>query len=129
MQRLDLDGVLLDEADVTLLAGMLRAATSRMNAAWSPPAQLLTARICDAAARFESPTRDAGVTKSIDSGGSGTPLPHDLLDSAETARILGIKPHAARALARRGTVPAYRVGERWLYPAQDVVRRAERRAR
>jgi hypothetical protein len=99
-----------------------------MNTPWSPQAKFTIARICDAATRFESQTRPAGVPNQHGSTEDTPLLPHDLIDSTEAGRILGISGHGARALARRGVLPAYRAGGRWLFPANEVVRRAERRA-
>jgi hypothetical protein len=123
-----IDGLVLDRNEVQFLAGILRTATSRMNAAWSPQAQFTIARICDAATRFTSQKCPAGVPNQHGGTENPPPLPRDLIDSTEAGRILGISGHGARALARRGVLPAYRAGGRWLFPANEVVRRAERRA-
>jgi hypothetical protein len=123
-----IDGLVLARDEVVFLAGMLRTASSRMNAACSPQAKFTIARICYTATRFESQTCPAGVTNQHGSTENGQPRPRDLVDSTEAGRILGISGHGARALARRGVLSAYRAGSRWLFPASEVVRRAERRA-
>jgi Helix-turn-helix domain len=122
------DGLMLDRNEVVFLAGMLRTATSRMNATWSPQSELIIARICDAATRFTSQKCPTDVPNQHGSTESTPLLPRDLVDSTEAGAILGISGHGARALARRGVLPAYRAGGRWLFPANEVVRRAERRA-
>ena len=120
------DGLLLDPDEVEFLAGMLARATEVMPARWSPAATITIARISDAAARFASQNQSVNVTKQAIGAGGDQHRPRDLLDSTEAAKILGISPHAVRALARRGRLPAYRAGGRWLLPAVDVIRRAER---
>ena len=120
------DGLLLDPDEVEFLAGILATATERIPARWSPAAALAIARISDAAKRFASQRQsEAVIERAIGDTGNQT-RPRDLLDSTEAAKILGITPHAVRALARRGRLPAYRAGGRWLLPAVDVIRRAER---
>lgn len=123
-----IDGLVLDRHEVVFLANMLRIGTSRMNAAWSPQAKLLIARICDAAGRFESQACTVGVAKADSDAENGSSSGHGLLDTAAAAKVLGITEHGARSLARRGVIPVYKASGRWLFPVAEVVRRAERRA-
>ena len=60
--------------------------------------------------------------------GSPEYAPYDVLTSTEVAAIVGVSPNGVRDLARRGRLPAHRVGGRWLFPAVAVVAYAERRA-
>ena len=53
---------------------------------------------------------------------------YDLVDTAEAAAILGISPGGVRYLAEAGRIPAHRAGGRWLYPAEAVIERAERKS-
>ena len=62
------------------------------------------------------------------SGGPVSFLAGDVLDSSEAARLLGIGAAGVRDLCRRGSLPARRVGQRWVVGAAAVVERAERRA-
>lgn len=45
---------------------------------------------------------------------SSAPLPHDLIDTAEAARILRCGEANVRHLVRRGRIDAERIGGRWL---------------
>jgi helix-turn-helix protein len=51
---------------------------------------------------------------------------HDLVDSAEAARILGISAAGVRDLYRRGQLAGHRANGRILYPVASVIERAER---
>ena len=54
--------------------------------------------------------------------GTDTNLPHEpLLDDEAAARFLGgIHPKTLQRMARRGEVPAYRVGRFWRYRASEL---------
>jgi hypothetical protein len=58
---------------------------------------------------------------------SGDDSWHATIDTSQAARILGISGNGVRDLSRRGRLPARRVGGRWVYPVEAVMRRAERR--
>ncbi|MCW2686148.1 MAG: hypothetical protein JWR37_1038 [Mycobacterium sp.] len=127
-----IDGLVLDRGETRYLAAILKTAVGRVNAGWSAPARELIDRICNAAVLFEPPTRDASVTFLDGSTETGQGLACELLTPTQAAAILGVTPHAARALARRGTLPAHRIGTgagaRWLLATGPVIARAERRA-
>ncbi|ULN47975.1 helix-turn-helix domain-containing protein [Mycolicibacterium goodii] len=53
---------------------------------------------------------------------------HDHLTAAEAARILGCTPANLRDLRRRGVLAGQQVGREWLYRADEVHARAERRS-
>ncbi|MCK7661298.1 helix-turn-helix domain-containing protein [Corynebacterium antarcticum] len=55
-----------------------------------------------------------------------TPL-YEFIDTKKAARRLGITPHAAAALARRGTITGHKSGGQWLLASAEVQARAERR--
>ncbi|SOX53703.1 DNA-binding protein [Mycobacterium ahvazicum] len=58
---------------------------------------------------------------------SGDDTGYALIDTAAAARILGCTPGNVRDLRRRGVLSGYRVGGRWAYPAEAVMRRAAER--
>lgn len=49
---------------------------------------------------------------------------HAFLNTQRAADILGITPNGVRDLARRGSLPARRVGREWIFDAAAVIRRA-----
>ena len=53
---------------------------------------------------------------------------HDLVDSAEAAKLLGITPAGVRWLADNGRLPGQRVAGRWLFRIDVVAARAAKRA-
>lgn len=54
--------------------------------------------------------------------------PYDLVGSDEAAAILGCTQANVRDLGKRGRIPRYPAGGRWVYPAASVIALAERRA-
>lgn len=60
---------------------------------------------------------------------SSARLPHDLVDTAEAARILRCGEPNVRHLVRKGRIDAERIGGRWLVHRSDVERFRTRRTR
>ncbi|MCX7542170.1 helix-turn-helix domain-containing protein [Corynebacterium sp. P5848] len=51
---------------------------------------------------------------------------YEFIDTKKAADILGITPHGAAELARRGTVTGHKSGGQWLLASAEVQARAER---
>ncbi|MHA7661851.1 helix-turn-helix domain-containing protein [Mycolicibacterium sp. HS_4_1] len=121
-------GVLLETAD----AQYILAAFDALLRDRRPSAQL--AHFVDRFRKTVAATGVSGQNADVNARKLGTQAdsteyrPYDVLTSGQAANILGISANGIRDLARRGTVPAYRAGGRWLYPAAPIVARAERRA-
>lgn len=60
---------------------------------------------------------------------SSARLPHDLVDTAEAARILRCGEPNVRHLVRKGRIDAERIGGRWLVHRSDLERFRTRRTR
>jgi excisionase family DNA binding protein len=117
--------VLVDVADAAVLVAALGDLLRRTNR--QPTARLvavlkrLNRSICDASG-------PKSVTMFAPEPDSRQHSACDLCTTAEAGKILGISPHAVRALVRRGRLPAHTTGSRWLLPIRTVVIRAERQA-
>lgn len=123
------DGVVLSVSDVRyVLAAFAALLVDR-----SPSAQL--DHFIGQLRKSVAYASDTSATCRVDArevGGQQDPAHtarYDLLDTAEAAAILGIKPNGVRDLVRRKKLPAHRAGGRLLLPALPVVERAERRAK
>ncbi|MGD3151936.1 helix-turn-helix domain-containing protein [Tsukamurella tyrosinosolvens] len=126
-----LDGVRLSDHDVAFLLDALaetQKALARHGIRPSQRLDLFTDRLCRVSKPSARQEPHAHATKPRGRAGGADHRPHDLIDTSEAAAVLGISTDAVRALARRGRLPAYRAGGRWVFPAQDVVALAERRA-
>jgi hypothetical protein len=71
---------------------------------------------------------DVDASRVVSQDGSGEPARYDLVDTREAATVLGCTPNGVRDLCRRGSLPSFRAGGRWLLPAASVIQRAERKA-
>jgi excisionase family DNA binding protein len=60
-------------------------------------------------------------------GNSADHQGYAFVDTDQAARILGCSTNNVRDLARRGALPARQAGGRWIFDAEAVMRRAERR--
>ena len=126
-----LDAIVLTDSEIRYLLDVLtetQAALAKHGIRRSPRADAFIDRLRRVCAPVTRQEHSAGATDPAQGDESHDPRRHDLLDSAEAGRILGIGSDGVRALCRRGSLPAYRAGGRWLILAEDVVRRAERRA-
>lgn len=126
-----LDAIVLTDSEIRYLLDVLtetQTALAKHGIRRSPRADAFIDRL----RRVSTPPTRQGHSVDAPDPAQGSeshhPRRHDLLDSAEAGRILGIGSDGVRALCRRGSLPAYRAGGRWLLLAEDVVRRAERRA-
>lgn len=55
----------------------------------------------------------------------GRSVPRIALSIEEAARALSLSPRTVEELARRGELPAFRVGKRWLFAVQALRRWAD----
>lgn len=117
--------VVVDIADAAVILATIDDLLRRTNR--QPTGRLagvinrLNRSVCDA-------STPKGVTKFAPQPDSRQHSAYDLCTTAEAGKILGISPHAVRALVRRRRLPAHSSGTRWLLPVQPVVERAERMA-
>lgn len=44
----------------------------------------------------------------------------DLIDVGAVARILGFSPYAVRGMAKRGALPAYKIGGQWRFKPTEI---------
>lgn len=117
--------MLVDVADAAVILATLddllrrtgRQPTARLNAVTTR----LRRSVCDA-------SNPKGVTMFAPETDIRQHSAYDLCTTAEAGKVLGISPHAVRALVRRGQLPAHSTGTRWLLPVRSVVERAERQA-
>ncbi|MBW1987820.1 MAG: helix-turn-helix domain-containing protein [Deltaproteobacteria bacterium] len=47
--------------------------------------------------------------------------PKEVMNTVEAAAFLGISPHDLRRYARRGMIPARKLGKRWLFHKPHLV--------
>ena len=122
------NGVLLEPDDARYLLDALNALLTDRRP--SP-------RLADFIARLRKTSVKADVSTAktdadVREVGNEEDSPHDrlydLVTTGEAATVLGLTPGGVRDLARRGSIPAYRAGGRWVYPARSVVALAEQRA-
>lgn len=83
---------------------------------WTPKMRRIQS---DLVAACESQT-DGGARKLADRVGEAPLLGHEFVDTVTAAQVLGCTPANVRDLARRGTLPARRIGNRWLVSADAV---------
>lgn len=114
-----LDGVYLAPEDARTLADALaycEDALIKTGRQWTPKMRRLQS---DITAACVSGT-DADARKLADRTRATSLLGHEFVDTATAARILGCSPGNVRDLARRGTLPARRVGRVWLVSADAL---------
>lgn len=125
-------GVFLDEADTRLVVEVLgyldRIATENGRRP-TPKVEALRHRLKSAYLTVSGRTVPDGASPSSPTRRSLLPSGHELVDTGQAARLLGISPDTIRYHARRGNLPAQRAGGRWLYDAAAVAALAEQRAR
>lgn len=115
-----LEGVYLSPEDATTLADALaycEDALIKTGRQWTPRMQALRSAL--AAAAYVSRT-DGGARKLADQARADSLLGHEFVDTVTAAQVLGCTPANVRDLARRGTLPARRIGNRWLVSADAV---------
>ncbi|MGX9295155.1 helix-turn-helix domain-containing protein [Tsukamurella paurometabola] len=126
-----LDAIILTDSEIRYLLDVLtetQTALTRHGIRRSPRAEAFIDRLRRVSTPVTRQGHSVGATDPAPGAQNDDPRPYDLLDTADAARILGITPDGVRALVRRGTLPAFRAGGRWLVFSADVVARAERRA-
>ncbi|MDC8982163.1 helix-turn-helix domain-containing protein [Mycobacterium marinum] len=126
MERVD--GVMISVADARYVLAALEALLTGR----SPSAQLsqfigqlrkTVVRASDSGSDTSVDVRKLGLQQ--DSGHHGL---YDLVDSGEAAAIIGCTSANVRDLGKRGRIPRYLAGGRWVYPVASVIAWAERKA-
>lgn len=121
--------VLLEADDVDYLARALEMLGELLAVRGAAPSQKLTVmtETLRSGVNTGATRLNAGVgTRIVDADDDSAHTPwHAFLDTKRTADILGITPNGVRDLARRGSLPARRVGRQWMLDAAAVIRRAE----
>ena len=123
-------GVMLGVDDATELLRVIAAyeqVLAETNRQASPRLRAVRDHLSRAASRVPTSNTHADARKQALQPDSGVDHAHELLDTAQSAAILGITADAVRDLARRRRLPARKVGGRWLLAAGPVLERAERR--
>lgn len=119
-----------DDADyVTRALELLRELLCKQGSRPTPRLDSVTDQLRKAGVKSGVSALKAGTNARVvgpvaDSGDD--PL-YALVDTGQAASILACSANNVRDLARRGTLPARRAGGRWVYDAQAVLARAERR--
>ncbi|XTP37167.1 helix-turn-helix domain-containing protein [Mycobacterium sp. TJFP1] len=122
------NGVLLEPDDARYLLDALDALLTDRRP--SPRLADFIARLRKTSVKADvsAPQTDVDVREVGNEEDSPHDRPYDLVTTGEAAAILRLTPGGVRDLARRGSIPAYRAGGRWVYPARSVVALAEQRA-
>ncbi|GAA1071981.1 helix-turn-helix domain-containing protein [Tsukamurella spumae] len=126
-----LDAIVLSDSEVRYLLDVLaetQTALQRHGIRRSARADAFVDRLRRVSAPSPRQEHSGGATDPAGRAESADPRRYDLLDTAEAGRILGISSDGVRARIRRGRLPAYRAGGRWLVLAEEVVALAERHA-
>lgn len=126
-----LDAIVLTDSEIRYLLDVLaetQTALARHGIRRSPRVEAFIDRLRRVSSPVTRQEHSVGTTDRPSGSASGDPRRYDLLDTTQAGQILGISSDGVRALVRRGTLPAFRAGGRWLVFAADVVARAERRA-
>ncbi|MCA4997739.1 helix-turn-helix domain-containing protein [Tsukamurella tyrosinosolvens] len=126
-----LDAIVLTDSEIRYLLDVLaetQTALQRHGVRRSPRADAFIDRLRRVATPQTRQEHSAETTDHAPGSANGDSRRYDLLTPAEAGRILGLSSDGVRARIRRGRLPAYRAGGRWLVLAADVVAEAERRA-
>lgn len=128
------DGVIISADEVRVLVdalGVFRAVVRGQGARPTARLESLHTRL---RAALGTPKTDADVRETYarvsdptGNAGRGSSFGHDVVDTATAAQLLGTSAANARDLARRGVVPAVRVGGRWIFDRRGVLGRAAAR--
>ena len=66
---------------------------------------------------------DQGISWATASRGEPTPrglTRHDVLSGRDVAELLGMPPSTVLEYARRGVIPAHKLGRRWIFIRDEV---------
>lgn len=126
-------GILLDYDDAAYIVKALELMPRLFAAQGSRPTPRLEAvtdrlrRKTDAPTDVSARNSGVGVRDQGAQGNSCNDMGYEIIDTTDVARILQCTPGNARDLARRKVLPARRVGGRWVFQAEAVMRRAAER--
>jgi hypothetical protein len=118
--------VMIDARTAGTIAAALRMLEElhkrRSGGQLSAPVRQVQLQFTELAAAYADAVGDADGIASPTAMVIDTGLPHDLIDTATAALILGCSAHNVRGLCRRGTLPAERRAGVWILSRTEVER-------
>ncbi|WP_419224193.1 helix-turn-helix domain-containing protein [Gordonia sp. CPCC 206044] len=124
-----ISGVLVDVDDAHELVRVIDAYGQLLAESHRRPSARLTAlrdRLSRAETRVTRRNTPAGARKPGSQQDSEAPSVYDVIDTGQAAALLGITADGVRDLARRGRIPARKIGGRWCLDAAAVSARSTR---